>query len=193
MALIMRASASGGLVHIRPGLYDAVVTGVRPDNLPGTFGTGDVIRITCRLADVVDEGGDPVHIDGIANAKLTTMSKLWSWLEALGLHLETDFDVDIEQVVGKQCVLSVVDAISKQDGTTYSKVDAIYAPRRQAMAAEGLLSPTGDINWTAFYAEAQRRHITKDMIAGALGGDINVIGTKDPSVVLQLLEDLRGI
>ena len=194
MALIMRASASGGLVHVgKPGLYDAIVTGVREDNIPSTFNNGDVIRITCKLVDVVDEGGDPVHLDAIANAKLTSLSKLWAWLEALGLHPEVDFDLDLEQVVGHACVLSIVDAKSSKDDSVYSRVEAIYPPKRQALAAEGLLSPTGAVNWTAFWAECGRRHITREMVADAVGGDINNITVMPINDVLQLLEDLRGI
>jgi len=190
----MRATTSGGLVHIgKPGLYDAIVTGVREDNIPSTFNNGDVIRFTCKVVDVLDETADPVHIDAIANAKLTSLSKLWAWLEALGLHPEADFDLDLEGVIGHACVLSIVDAVSKQDGSTYSKVDAIYPPKRQALAAEGLLSPTGNVNWTAFYAECSRRHITREMLADAVGGDINNITVMPINDVLQLLEDLRGI
>jgi len=141
----MRASASGGLVHIgKPGLYDAVVSQVRTDQMTSSFGTNDVVRFTCKLDLVVDEGGDPVHLDAIANARLTPQTKLWAWLEALGLHPEVDFDIDIEQAVGKACVLSIVDAV--REGTTFSRVDAMYPPKRQQLAAEGLVTPTGGLN-----------------------------------------------
>lgn len=196
MALIIRATPSAGAVHIgRPGLYDAKVSGIRQDQLTSTFGTNDVVRITCKVLDVMDEQGEDVHIDAIANWLLSPMSKLWGWLENLGLKPEIDFDIDLEQAVGKDCVLSIVDYRNPKDQQLISRVDGIFPPRRQAKVttAENLLTPTGGINWTAFWAEASRRQITREMVADALGGDINAIAVMPIADVMQLLEDLRGV
>lgn len=193
MALVVRATASAGGVHVGPpGLYDAVISDVKQDHLAESkFGTGDIIRFYAKLHDVMDADGDPVIIDAIANLLLTPMSKLWSWLEALGVSPEVGYDIDIESVVGKPCVLSIIDNV--KDGTTFSRVDGIFPAKRQQLTVDGLLTPTGGINWTAFWAECGRRHINREMVAEYLGGDINTITVMPVLDVLQLLEELKGI
>jgi hypothetical protein len=196
MAFTIRATASQGGVHLgRPGLYDAFVTDVRRDHLTGAqFGSGDVARFYCRVADVLDESGDPVIIDAIANLLLSPMSKLWGWLEALGMHPEIGVEQDLEEAVGKACVLSVVDNV--RDGVTYSRVEGIF-PARNAPAAglpaPNLLTPTGEVNWTGFWAECTRRHISRDMVSDYLNGDLNQISAMPVGDVLGILENLSGV
>lgn len=195
MALPIHANASGGTVHVGPpGLYDVVIAGVKKDELTSTFGTNDVCRFQCRLLQVLDSDGEPVVIDAIANWLLSPMSKLWAWLENLGMHPQVGFDLDLEDAIGRQAVASIIDGTSSKDGSLFSKVDALYAPKRGAMApGADLLTPQGGVNWTAFWAECGRRHITREMVVDALGGDINSITIMPVNDVLQILEDLRGI
>lgn len=198
MPFNLRGSASQAGVHLgRPGLYDAVVTDVKQDHITGgQFGSGDVARFFFRVSDVMDQAGDPVIIDAIANLLLSPMSKLWSWLENLGLRPEVGVEQDLEEAVGRLCVLSVIDNV--RDGVTYSRVDGIF-PARQAQprvadgeAPPNLLTPTGELNFTGFWAEAQRRRISREMVADYLGGDLNSIAILPIGDVIKILDELRG-
>lgn len=207
MGFVIKATQSSGAIYVGPaGLYDAEIVEVRKDFIEGgLYGSGDVVRFMCALDDTVDEKGEPAIIDATANLLLSPKSKLWGWLENLAIYPAIGNSVDLDLALGKRCVLSIVDNV--RDGTTYSKVDGLFpakVSRAQANMAEAraqlqappsaeLVTATGAVNWTGFWAEAGRRQISRPMVADYVGGDINAITTMPVLDVLKILEDLRGL
>ena len=51
--------------------------------------------------EMVDGEGNPIELDGIANDKLSPMSKLTRWLAAFGVVAKHGEDVDMEDAIDK--------------------------------------------------------------------------------------------
>ena len=122
MSLVMKATAGGG-VHIPPGTYRVVCSGVVEDKVESPYGQPDVIRFSLTVADQFDEEGNPVDLDGIASRKLSPKAKLTSWLNAFGIEVAIGQDVDLEMAVGLEAYAVVID--HEKDGATFSRVSAL--------------------------------------------------------------------
>jgi hypothetical protein len=131
MSLVLTAEAGGG-VKLDPGTYPVVCMDVKEDRLDNSqFGNGDVIRFVLEVVDVLDENGEPVQLDAIANRKLTPKSKLWGWLEAFGLKVAVGAKVNIEDAVGREAFAIVIEKEGSQGGS-FARIESIVpAPSRK--------------------------------------------------------------
>lgn len=132
MPIVIKAKAAGEVVHIPPGTYRVVCMNVAEDTLENPqYGSGEVYRFDLEAREKLDEEGNPIKLDGIANRVLSPKSKLWKWLMAFGVKFAIGEDIDIEECIGQEA-FAVVEDLTK-DGTVFSRVvDIIPAPAATA-------------------------------------------------------------
>jgi hypothetical protein len=109
---------------LEPGTYTVRLMDLVETTLENPqFGNGDVIRFALETTDVVDEEGNPVQLDGIANDKLTPMSKLSRWLTAFGVSAKPGEDVDMEKAIGQQAMAVIVLKPGKDGTGAFPRID----------------------------------------------------------------------
>ena len=115
----------GEVPQVEDGVYPATCTAVKDDFIENAqFGSGDVVRLSLRLDDVVDENGEVIVLDAIANAKVSAKSKLVRWAGALGVPVDLDLDdFETENLVGHKCLVTVV----HREGSDWPRVDDLTA------------------------------------------------------------------
>jgi hypothetical protein len=146
MSLLLTAEEGG--TKLDPGTYPVKCMDVKEDKLANSqFGNGEVIRFDLEVIDVLDEDGNPITLDGIANRKLTPGSKLWKWLEAFGLKMAVGERVDIEQIVGRQAFAVVVSREGAKGGT-FARIENLV-PAPSSTAAAG---PVEEMEISAWWA-----------------------------------------
>lgn len=127
MPITREAKAASGGLQLKPGMYEVTCMDVKEDILEeSSYGTGEIIRFMLMTEATLDEDGNPVEFDAIANDKLTPKSKLTGWLNAFGVPVVVGSQVDIEAVVGKKAQAKIVaklDSTGKDTG--FTKVDDI--------------------------------------------------------------------
>lgn len=112
------------------------------------YGNGDVIRFALETTDVVDEEGNPVQLDGIANDKMTPMSKLSRWLSAFGVSAKPGEDVDMEEAIGKQAMAVIVLKPGKDGTGAFPRIDDLVPlPRSGGRAAPAAPAATDISAW----------------------------------------------
>lgn len=127
MALVRRRQEAAP--KLEPGTYEMVCVGVREDHIENSqFGTGDVIKFTLRTADVVDQYGDPVELEAMANDSLTPLSKLTRWLDAFGVGSNEE-ELDLERCKGRKC-LAKVEIQDRGDKGQWNRITELLAPPR---------------------------------------------------------------
>ena len=103
--------------NLDPGTYKVRLMDLKEATLENPqFGNGDVIRFVLETVDVVDGEGNPIELDGIANDKLSPMSKLTRWLSAFGVTSKPGEEVDMEDAVDREAMAVIVNKPGK-DGT----------------------------------------------------------------------------
>lgn len=150
MSLVMKAKAAGG-VHIKPGTYNVVCSGVREDEIENSQWDKNVIRFDLQTTDVLDENGDAVELDAIASRKLSPKSKLWGWLTALGVQLDVGADIDLEEAIGHEA-LAVIEDHTGTDGAVFSRVKDLIPPASQKAVVDVKDLPVSD--WWALVKES---------------------------------------
>jgi len=126
MSRIPVTKSSGEIPDVEGGTYMATCVRVKDDTIENPqFGNGDVVRLYMVLNDVVDEHGDEIELDGMANRKLTPKSKLTRWAEAMGrpIDFDNEDDFDPEELVGSSCLIKVVRA----DKDSWPKIEEMTA------------------------------------------------------------------
>lgn len=134
MALIARME--GGNAPIDGGTYPMICTDIKPDEIENSQFDPRVYRFLFETTEVVDAEGKPIVLDAISSRKLTPNSKLTRWVNALIGHIPTVGDsINLEEVVGKECLAVVV--IKKTDqGGEFARIDDIVAaPKRATRSA----------------------------------------------------------
>lgn len=149
MSQIPVTKSTGEIPDVEAGTYMATCVRVKDDTIENPqFGDGNVVRLYMVLNDVVDEQGDEVELDGMANRKITPKSKLTRWAEALGRPIDFDHEdnFDPEELVGCQCLIKVVRA----DKDSWPKIDDMTAPPKVGRPASA--KPTEESDVSAWWA-----------------------------------------
>lgn len=127
---IRRTMEESSFVHIEPGMYPVTCLSVKADTLENaTYGDGSVIRFQLRFDDVLDENGEEVTRDVIANDKLTPMSKLTGFLQAFGVKANVGEEIDIEECQGKSALARVIER--RKDDKVYDRVEDLLPAQKQ--------------------------------------------------------------
>lgn len=192
------------VVHIKPGLYPAHVLRAYEDHIDNsTFGAGDVLRLDLVLDNMLNDKGEAVVLDAIANPVLTPKSKLWGWCEALAMTPFVGMQLNTDDLETRPCTIEVRDKLANDgSGTVFSVVARLtYAmsgqgpsqgPAPTAAEAPPLLRPDGAVDFTQFWVEATKRGITQTMVKAQLEtADLNELSAMPPLDVLELLTVLR--
>ena len=107
-----------------PDIYSAEVIEV----VETTTLHGPAAKFRFRIVDA-DYGG--VIITGIASVPelgIGPRSKLYRWLQALGINPAEHDEIDLSQLVGRRCRLKVIN--QERDGLTYNRVEDVLPPAR---------------------------------------------------------------
>ncbi len=128
---LTRTMQEGSGLKLEPGTYPVICTDVKGDTLENpSFGDGAIIRFSLKVEDMLDENGEEVVLDPIANDKLTPKSKLTEWLKAFGVVAEVGETINIEEAIGKRA-LAVVGTKPGKDGTgEFATVDSIIPAQK---------------------------------------------------------------
>lgn len=191
---IIQAKAGGG-AKVKPGAYIVTCMGADADKLEDAkFGTGEVIRFLLELDDELDEQGNPIELDAIANAKLTPKSKLWSWCDAFGVPPVVGQAYDTDAVIGQKAQAIIVDK-ANDDGSVFSRVENIV-PLPRSMGGKGKPSPTvinedGSPNYTAFWAALRALGLNRGHVIAHVG-DIETFMAMEGADVANVLEELKA-
>ena len=138
---------------VEPGTYKATCIKVKDDFIENSmYGSGDVVRLYMQLTDVLGPEGEEVILDGIANRKITPLSKLTRWADALGrvIDFDSEDDFDTEELVGGECLIKV----ERKDKDSWPKVTDLTAlPKIMARSVD----PPGSIG--EFWAKTRQANI----------------------------------
>ena len=151
MAIELESKESGQPIPLDAGTYPAVVESV--EEAPGgTF--GDQVKFYLKTEEVVDDG-EPIVLWAWASMKLTTMSKLYSWVTAItGSPPETGrrFVID-ELLTGKPCRVQLSE--ETKDGNPRKRVTDILAPKKAPPTAAATADTCSQCNEDVFAFTAQ--------------------------------------
>jgi len=155
MSRIPVTKSSGEIPDVEPGTYAATCVRVKDDLIENPqFGDGNVVRLYMVLNDVVDDQGEEIELDGMANRKLTPKSKLTRWAEALGrpIDFDNEDDFDTEELVGANCLIKVVRA----DKDSWPKIEDMTAPPKLGRPAKATPANEDDVSawWEELYGKA---------------------------------------
>jgi hypothetical protein len=177
---VLQATAGGG-AKLDEGSYVVTCTAATQDHLENSlYGTGEVLRFTLKCADEVDENGDPVELDAIANLKLTPKSKLWSWAEAFGLKPEVGKSFDTDALIGLTA-LAVVKDKGNDDGSVFSRVENLM-PLPKGYTAGATVMPSvilasGEPDWGVFWRVLkEKKGWAKAQVGDHLDLDMDKLG-----------------
>lgn len=187
---VVRATAGGG-VHIPPGAYIVRCIETKEDVIENPqFGGGQIVRLSLEVQGKVDEAGNPIELDAIANLKLTPKSKLWEWASAFGKAPTVGTDFDTDSLVDCTAQAIVVDKVSGE-GVTYSRVDNIV-PMPSGMPAQppSVINSDGSPNHTAFWTAVTSMGLTKKSVYEHVGG-MEKLSEMDGADFASLLNELR--
>lgn len=126
MSKIPVSKGSSEAPDVDAGTYKATCIKVKDDHLENSlYGDGDVVRVYMQLSDVLNEEGEEIVLDGIANRKVTPLSKLTRWADALGRVIDFDGedDFDPEELVGGECLVKV----ERKDKDSWPKIKELTA------------------------------------------------------------------
>ncbi len=197
MPLIARME--GGNAPLEAGTYEAICTDLKPDEFPESQYDPYVYRWTLETTEVLDSDGRGIELTAISSRKLTPNSKLTRWVNALLGHIpEIGGEIDLEEVVGKHCLMVVVMKPSAS-GTEFARVDdLIPEPKRTRPGlttrtqpeASTKLAQTGDGN-----ADTLRRKAALDAenarMAGVKKNADTEASDEQIAVVRRLIGDLQ--
>ncbi len=134
MPLIARME--GGNSPLEAGTYAVMCTDIKPDYLENSQYDPNVYRFTLETTEVLDSDSRGIELTAISSRKLTPNSKLTRWVTALVGHIpEIGGEIDLEEVVGKHCLMVVVMRKSEQGGEFARVDDLIPAPKRATRTA----------------------------------------------------------
>ena len=181
---------------LEPGTYKVQLMDLKETILENPqFGSGDVIRFCIETTEVVDEEGNRIELDGIANDKLTPLSKLTRWLTAFGVTAEAGEEIDMEEAIGREAMAVIVVKPGKDGTGAFPRVDdlvplpksgkASSAPQKPTAASNGD-SPDVDSFWRRIRAAGFDR---ADVLPYA-DGDLSTMGRKTQNELDQIMAEM---
>lgn len=103
-------------------IYEAEIAGVKDVDLQ-SFGFGMNWGFDFKITKALSEKGKEAEgktITGLASAKLTPKTKLWTWATKLGFKPEVGMKLKRDDFVGKKCrILTQTKKKQRQDGSDY--------------------------------------------------------------------------
>ena len=173
---IKRTAEESTVTKLDPGTYTVRCMDIKEDKIENPqYGDGRVIRFILEVDDVLDENGDPVVLDPIANDKLTPKSKLWGWLEAFGLTLEIGKSVDCDKAIGQTAIALIGERTGKDGTGSFPSVESLVPSQRASTA-------TDDDSVSAFWSMARNKGLT---IAQAKQACVEMTGLEPKDVTPQ--------
>lgn len=115
------------------GQYVARLDGLEP--ITSTY--GDSVKWTFTIQSPAEHAGS--QVTALSSTKVSPKSKMFGWLQAFGVMMKPDEEFDLEQLLGKFCIVRIVNNTKitnvngQQRDVTFSNVDAImaYIPPQQ--------------------------------------------------------------
>lgn len=126
MSVIQVSTASGKIPNIKPGVYPVYCNRVKDDVLANPqYGDGNVVKLYMLIEDLLDEEGEEIELDAMANRKVSPKAKLTRWAEALGrpIDFDSETEFDTAELVGRRCLAKV----TREDANSWPKIDDLMA------------------------------------------------------------------
>ena len=177
---------------LEPGTYRVQLQDLKETILENPqFGNGDVIRFVLHTTEVTGTDGQPVEIDGIANDKLTPLSKLTRWLGAFGVSAEPGEELDMEQAIGLEAMAVIVNRPSKDGSGNFARVDDLVPLPKTG--TRRVVAASGDDELSAWWKQTrdekfERKHVL-EFCEELFGAEPSNITAAERA---ELLERLRG-
>lgn len=186
---VLKAQAGGG-VHVPPGSYEVLCTATRLDKIDNSkFGNGDVVRLDLQIVDVLDENGDYIELDAIANQRLTPKSKLWEWATAFGLPPVLNQNFDTDALVGRTAQALIIDKV--EDGATFSRVDKIFPARASQSAPAAAATSNGDgPDFDGFWRRVKAGGFERKDVAPYVDNDLSTLQRKSQNELDGILTEM---
>lgn len=176
---------------LEPGTYKVQLMDLKETQLENpSFGNGDVIRFVLETTDVMDTEGNPIELDGIANDKLTPMSKLTRWLAAFGVTAIPGEDVDMEEAVGREAMAVVVLKPGKDGTDMFPRIDDLVPLPKSGKAPTGPTEAKAD--FVAFWARIEAAGFKRTEVAPYVDNDLTTIAKKSQAELDAILEEMKA-
>ena len=110
------------MVKLQQRVYEPIAMGEYPATVTAITSTegqfGPELQFDFTLADTAQ-----TRIRAWAGATLSPKSKLGRWVQAILGKLPRELDTD--ELIGKRCIVAVLNKVRSTDGTTYNRIDDI--------------------------------------------------------------------
>lgn len=171
---------------LEAGTYEVQLIDLKEDMLENPqFGNGAVIRFQMETTDVLDEEGNPVELDGLANDKLTPLSKLTVWLAAFGVTAKPGEDIDMSEAIGRKAMAVIVLKPGKDGTGAFPRIENLVPLPRAGRSAA--VAP--DIS--AWWKETRDLGLKRDEVLKAsnemFGAEPAELASEDRAELLKVL------